>query len=114
MTSLWGRLAGSVVVSAVYVWRAFSLRRGSRGAYIRLYYIAIIGLIGIAYLIFVSTQYPVWMRVEQILQAVVLVGLLIAVAAPPCATGMPNSGPDPAVREGSGAAGGAAPDPSFP
>jgi hypothetical protein len=82
MTSLWSRLAGSVIVSAVYVWRAFSLRRGSRGAYLRLYYIAIVGLIGIAYLIFVSTQYPVWMRIEQILQAVVLIGLLIAVSRP--------------------------------
>ncbi|HEY4018552.1 MAG TPA: hypothetical protein VGM75_07690 [Pseudonocardiaceae bacterium] len=82
MTSLWSRLIGSVIVSAVYIWRAFALRRGSRGAYIRLYYIAIIGIIGIAYLIFVSTQYPVWMRVEQVLQALVLVGLLIAVSRP--------------------------------
>jgi hypothetical protein len=82
MTSLWSRLVGSVIVSAVYIWRAFALRRGSRGAYLRLYYIAIIGLVGIAYLIFVSTQYPVWMRVEQVLQALVLVGLLIAVSRP--------------------------------
>ncbi len=80
--ALWGRIAGSVVVSALYIWRAFALRRGSRGAYLRLYYIAIIGILGIAYLIFVSTQYPVWMRVEQVLQAVVLVGLLIAVSRP--------------------------------
>ncbi|HEX4220896.1 MAG TPA: hypothetical protein VHZ97_00890 [Pseudonocardiaceae bacterium] len=82
MTALWSRLVGSVVVSVVYVWRTFSLRRGSRGAYVRLYYVAIIGLIGIAYLIFVSVQYPVWMRIEQILQAVVLIGLLIAVSRP--------------------------------
>lgn len=80
--ALWGRLVGSVLVSAVYIWRAFALRRGSRGAYLRLYYIAIVGLLGIAYLIFVSTAYPVWMRVEQILQAVVLIGLLIAVSRP--------------------------------
>jgi hypothetical protein len=80
--ALWTRLASSVVVSALYIWRAFALRRGSRGAYLRLYYIAIIGILGIAYLIFVSTQYPVWMRVEQVLQALVLVGLLIAVSRP--------------------------------
>jgi hypothetical protein len=80
--ALWGRLVGSILVSAVYIWRAFALRRGSRGAYIRLYYIAIIGLIGIAYLIFVSTQYPTWMRVEQVLQAIVLVALLVAVSRP--------------------------------
>lgn len=81
-STLWVRLVSSVVVSALYIWRAFALRRGSRGAYIRLYYIAIIGLIGIAYLIFVSTQYPTWMRIEQILQAAVLVALLIAVSRP--------------------------------
>jgi hypothetical protein len=81
-TSLWGRLAGNVVVSVLYVWRSFALRRGSRYAYLRTYYIAIIGLVGIAYLIFVSTQYPVWMRIEQVLQALVLLALLYAVSRP--------------------------------
>lgn len=81
-STLWVRLASSVLVSALYIWRAYSLRNGSRGAYIRLYYIAIIGLVGIAYLIFVSTVYPTWMRVEQILQAIVLVALLVAVSRP--------------------------------
>jgi hypothetical protein len=81
-STLWVRLVTSVLVSALYIWRAFALRRGSRGAYLRLYYIAIVGILGIAYLIFVSTQYPVWMRVEQVLQAIVLVGLLVAVSRP--------------------------------
>ena len=80
--ALWTRLVTSVLVSALYIWRAFALRRGSRGAYIRLYYIGIIGIAGIAYLIFASTQYPVWMRVEQVLQALVLIALLIAVSRP--------------------------------
>ena len=81
-STLWVRHVTSVLVSALYIWRAFALRRGSRGAYLRLYYIAIVGILGIAYLIFVSTQYPVWMRVEQVLQAIVLVGLLVAVSRP--------------------------------
>lgn len=81
-TALWTRLASSVLVSGLYIWRAFALRRGSRGAYLRLYYIAIIGILGIAYLIF-SGQYPIWMRVEQILQALVLVTLLVAVSRKP-------------------------------
>ena len=81
-SSLWGRLAGNVLVSALYVWRSFALRRGSRYAYLRTYYIAIVGLVGILYLIFVSTQYPVWMRVEQVLQGLVLIALLIAVSRP--------------------------------
>lgn len=79
-SALWYRVFGSVLISAVYVWRAFALRRGARGAYIRLYYIGIIGLVGIVYLIAVARYYPLWMRAEQVLQAAVLVGLLIAVS----------------------------------
>lgn len=80
--ALWGRIAGNVIVSALYVWRSFALRRGSRYAYLRTYYIAIVGLIGIVYLVVVSTQYPVWMRVEQVVQGVVLLALLVAVSRP--------------------------------
>jgi hypothetical protein len=78
-TALWSKLAATVLVAGLYIWRAFALRRGSRGAYLRLYYICVAGIIGIAYLI-LAGQYPVWMRVEQGLQAVVLVALLIAVS----------------------------------
>jgi hypothetical protein len=81
-SSLWLKLGGSVVVSAFYIWRAYALQRGSRGAYLRLYYICIAGIVGIAYLVF-SGQYPAWMRVEQGVQAVVLVALLIAVSRAP-------------------------------
>ncbi|HWE92178.1 MAG TPA: hypothetical protein VG317_22125 [Pseudonocardiaceae bacterium] len=80
-TSLWAKLATTVLVSGLYIWRAYSLRRGLRRAYLRLYYLCIIGLIGIGYLI-LGNQYPVWMRVEQGLQAAVLVALLIAVRRP--------------------------------
>lgn len=81
-SSLWGRIAGNVIVSVLYVWRSFALRRGSRYAYLRTYWIAIIGMLGIVYLVVVSTQYPVWMRIEQVLQGVVLLALLIAVSRP--------------------------------
>jgi hypothetical protein len=80
-TSLWGKLGATVLVSLVYIWRAYALRRGSRGAYLRLYYICVVGLIGIVYLIMIG-QYPAWMRVEQGLQAVVLVALIVAVSRP--------------------------------
>jgi uncharacterized membrane protein len=80
--ALWGRLAGVVVVSALYVWRAFSLRAGKRRAYIRLIWICAAGLAGILYLI-VGGHYPAWMRVEQVLQGIVLIALLIAVTRKP-------------------------------
>lgn len=78
-TALWTKLGASILVAGLYIWRAYALRRGSRGAYLRLYYICVIGILGIVYLI-ASGQYPVWMRVEQVLQALVLVALLIAVS----------------------------------
>jgi hypothetical protein len=81
-TALWARLAATVLVSGFYIWRAYALRNGSRGAYLRLYYICVGGLVGIGYLL-LSGSYPVWMRVEQGLQAVVLVALLIAVSRSP-------------------------------
>lgn len=75
--ALWGRLVGVIIVSALYVWRAFSLRAGKRGAYVRLIFICGVGLAGIVYLL-AGAKYPAWMRVEQVLQGVVLISLLIA------------------------------------
>jgi hypothetical protein len=80
--ALWGRLAGVVLVSALYIWRSFSLRAGKRRAYIRLIWICVVGLLGIIYLI-AAAQYPAWMRVEQVLQGIVLIALLVAVTRKP-------------------------------
>jgi hypothetical protein len=81
-SAMWTRVGGIVVVSALYVWRAYALRRGSRGAYLRLILICVAGLVGIVVLI-LSAQYPVWMRVEQVLQGIVLIALLVAVTRTP-------------------------------
>jgi hypothetical protein len=79
--SLWGRLAGVVIVAVFYVWRAAALRRGSRRAYLRMLWICVIGLAGIVYLI-AAANYPWWMRVEQVVQGLVLISLLIAITRP--------------------------------
>jgi len=80
--ALWGRLGGVVIVSALYVWRAFSLRAGKRRAYIRLIWICAAGLVGILYLL-TGAKYPAWMRVEQVLQGIVLISLLVAITRKP-------------------------------
>lgn len=80
-SATWARLIGVVLVSVLYVWRASALRRGSRGAYRRLILICVVGVIGIVYLI-AGGQYPVWMRVEQVIQGLVLIAMLIAVLRP--------------------------------
>jgi hypothetical protein len=80
--ALWGRLAGVVFISAIYVWRAFSLRDGKRSTYIRLIWICVFGVAYILYLL-ASAKYPTWMRVEQTLQGIVLISLLIAITRKP-------------------------------
>jgi uncharacterized membrane protein len=80
--AVWGRLAGVVVISVLYVWRSFSLRAGKRRAYLRLIWICAFGLAGIVYLL-AGDKYPDWMRVEQVLQGIVLIALLIAVTRKP-------------------------------
>ncbi|HKN99603.1 MAG TPA: hypothetical protein VJX10_20955 [Pseudonocardiaceae bacterium] len=81
-SALWGRLVGVVVVSLLYVWRAVLLRQGRRRAYLRLIWICGIGLVGIVYLL-VGAHYPVWMRVEQVIQGCVLIAMLVAVTRRP-------------------------------
>jgi hypothetical protein len=80
--ALWGRLAGVLVISALYVWRAFRLRDGKRSTYLRMIGICVFGLGYLLYLL-ASAKYPTWMRVEQVLQGVVLISLLIALARKP-------------------------------
>ncbi|KAA2252677.1 hypothetical protein F0L68_34740 [Solihabitans fulvus] len=79
--AVWSRVISIVVVSLVYVFLVDRLRKGKRGAYRRVILISVIGLAGIGYLI-IAGQYPVWMRVEQGLQAVVLAALLWSVTRP--------------------------------
>ncbi len=80
-TGLWSRMVGVLVVAVVYAVLVRRLRQGRRRAYLRVLWISIVGLGAIVYLI-VSGQYPVWMRIEQILQGLVLLALLWAVTRP--------------------------------
>ena len=66
--------------------------RGRRWAYRRVILIGGVGILGL--LIIQTTPYPAWMRVEQLLQAVILAGLLWFVLRPEVrahfATGLPG------------------------
>jgi hypothetical protein len=82
----------NVVVSVVYVFLVRALLRGRRWAYRRVIVISAVGIVGLA--ILQVTPYPTWMRVEQVLQAVVLATLLWFVLRPEVrahfATGLPG------------------------
>ena len=75
------RAVVNVVVSVVYVFLVRALFRGRRWAYRRVVLIAGIGIVGLASLQF--SPYPTWMRVEQLVQALILAGLLWSVLRPP-------------------------------
>jgi hypothetical protein len=78
---LWSRVAGVVIIGIVYVFLLRRIRAGHRRAFFRVLIISVVSLAGIAYLM-TSGQYPVWVDVEQALQAVVLIALLWAVTRP--------------------------------
>ena len=78
---VWSRSVGVLVVTVVYALLIRRLLAGKRRAYLRVIWISVAGLLGIVFLV-VAGQYPVWMRVEQTAQAVVLASLLWAVTRP--------------------------------
>lgn len=75
-----GRVVGNVVVSIVYAFLVRALIRGRRWAYRRVILLGALGIFGL--LVLQASPYPVWMRVEQLLQAAVLAGLLYFVLRP--------------------------------
>jgi hypothetical protein len=79
---LWGRLVGVLVISVLYIWRALRLRDGRRSTYLRLIGICVFGLLYLLYLL-ASAKYPTWMRVEQVVQGIVLLSLLLALTRRP-------------------------------
>lgn len=77
---IWVRAVGNVVASVIYVFLVRSLIRGRRSAYRRVLTLGIAGIAGL--LLLWATPYPAWMRVEQIVQALVLAALLYFVTRP--------------------------------
>jgi len=75
-----GRVIGNIVVSIVYVFLVRALFRGRRWAYRRVIWLAGAGIVGL--LLIQESPYPAWMRVEQLVQALVLAGLLYTVTRP--------------------------------
>ncbi len=82
------RAVANVVVSVVYVFLVRALFRGRRWAYRRVVLIAGIGIVGL--LVLQSSPYPTWMRVEQLLQALILAGLLVCVLRPEVRSHLPS------------------------
>lgn len=74
LAGLWGRVLGNIVASVVYVFLVRALLRGRRWAYRRVVMLGAIGIVGL--ILIQATPYPIWMRTEQLAQALVLAALL--------------------------------------
>ena len=75
---LWIRPLSVLIVSVVYLRLANRLHLGKRSTYLRVLIIAVLGFLGLGYLV-ATAQFPVWMQVGQAVQALVLLGLLFVV-----------------------------------
>lgn len=78
---IWSRVGVVAIVGVVYAFLIPRLRLGRRRAYVRVLVLSVVSLAGIAYAL-VSGRYPVWIDVEQVVQAVVLLSILWAVTRP--------------------------------
>jgi hypothetical protein len=74
------RVVGNVIASVIYVFLVRALLRGRRWAYRRVLWLGGLGIVGL--LLIQAQPYPSWMRAEQLLQALVLAALLVAVTRP--------------------------------
>ena len=73
---VWIRAAGVLALALLALRWAAQLGRGSRGAYRRLLWVSIAGSVGIAALaLSPDSPFPLWFRVEQSAQGLVLVVL---------------------------------------
>jgi len=77
---IWGRVFGNVVASVWYVFLARALLRGKRWGYRRVIWLSAAGIVSLVFLW--TTPYPTWIRVEQVLQAGLLLAILYRVTRP--------------------------------
>jgi hypothetical protein len=80
---VWIRAVGVLALAGLSLRWAAQLDRGSRGAYRRLLWVSVAGSIGIALLALLpDSPYPLWVRVEQAVQGLVLLALAWTLTRP--------------------------------
>jgi hypothetical protein len=72
---LWIRPVSVLVISIVYIRLAARLKFCRRSTWIRVLVIGVAGFLGLAYLV-ATAEFPLWMRIGQVVQGLVLLGLL--------------------------------------
>ncbi|MFI5913698.1 hypothetical protein [Dactylosporangium sp. NPDC051541] len=80
---VWIRAGGILALSFLSLRWAAQLRQGNRGAYRRLLWVSIAGTLGIAALALLpDSPFPLWFRIEQSIQGLVLLTLALTLLRP--------------------------------
>ncbi|MEU7869002.1 hypothetical protein [Dactylosporangium sp. NPDC049140] len=79
--TLWTRPIPILAVTVLYVWVIRRLRAGAAGAYRRVRIVSAVGFLAVAYL-FLTAEYPAWLRGLQGVQLALLALLIVAVNRP--------------------------------
>ena len=79
--TLWTRPIPVFGVAVLYIWVARQLLAGASRAYRRVRIVSALGFVAVGWL-FVSADYPAWLRAVQAVQLVVLAALIVAVNRP--------------------------------
>jgi hypothetical protein len=94
--TLWTRPIPILMVSLVYLVMARRLLRGAHRVYRRVRIVSVLGFVAVGWL-FVSAEYPAWLRAVQAAQLAVLAALIVAVNRPVVRAAFPPV-PDPRPR----------------
>ncbi|MFI5914103.1 hypothetical protein [Dactylosporangium sp. NPDC051541] len=94
--TLWTRPVPILAVAVLYVWVTRQLLAGAAAAYRRIRIVSAMGFVAVAYL-FLTAEYPGWMRGVQGVQLTLLALLIVAVNRPVMRSAFPRV-PDPRPR----------------
>ncbi|GII32468.1 hypothetical protein [Planotetraspora mira] len=79
---VWIRAAGVLLLALLSLRWAARMRDGARSAWLRMLWVSVVGPIGIAALVLLPGPYPMWARVEQAVQGLLLLGVAWSVTRP--------------------------------
>ncbi|HZX06299.1 hypothetical protein [Kribbella sp.] len=100
--SIWIRASMVLVIAAFYWFIARRMRRGRRGAYVRVRTLSIAGVVAVGYLL-LTGAYPGWLRSVQVVQLLLLAALVVITNLKPVRAAFPRQ-PKPPKQPGAGKA----------
>ncbi|MFF0267897.1 hypothetical protein [Kribbella sp. NPDC004536] len=100
--SIWIRASTVLLIAAFYWFVARRMRRGRRGAYVRVRTLSLAGLVAVSYLL-LTGAYPMWLRSVQVIQWLLLAALVVITNLKPVRAAFPRP-PRPARQPGAGKA----------